>query len=191
MTIITITQTNIDDARRIDAARTYDNGDSLNIAKYCPVAQGCADAGYRDPLVSNGYVRLTDTDGVRWRYDLPRAVQDFINAYDDAEVVEPITFELDSRIWIGGKTPAPEAAATAGTIEIRHSVVDGMFRVCATFRGGGEVDGILTLAAAERIALSARRWWKRRQDQYLEHLACVQDPGDAMPRGWTPPRKRS
>ena len=186
---ITISQTNIDDARRIDAARAFGDDDSLNIAKYCPIAQGCVAAGFRDPQVSNRYVRLTDDGGTRWRYDLPQAVQDFITAYDDAEHVEPLTFELDNRIWVAGKTPAPEAAATAGTIEIRHCAVNGAFVVRATFRGGGEA-WAHTAAAAERIALSARRWWKRHQAQYLADLERVQDPGDAMPRGWTPPRRR-
>ncbi|MDE0227299.1 MAG: hypothetical protein OXJ62_00410 [Spirochaetaceae bacterium] len=190
MPTITITQTNIDDARRIDAARSYDNHDSLNVAKYCPVAQGCADAGFRDPLVSNGYVRLTDEAGARWRYDLPKAVQDFINAYDDAEHVEPLTFELENRIWVAGKTPASEPAATAGTLSIHYCAVNAMYRVAATFAGGREVDGILTLPAAERIAGSARRWWKRHQDEYLEQLARVEDPDDAMPHGWEPPRRR-
>ena len=63
------------------------------------------------------------------------------------------------------------------------------YRVNASFKGGGEA-WAHTRRAAERIAASAGRWWRRHQDNYLAHLACVLDPGDRMPRGWTPPRRR-
>ena len=79
-------------------------------------------------------------------------------------------------------------ADTAGTINVwqdgRHA-----YRVTATFTGGG-VYWAGTRRAAERLAASAGRWWRRHQDQYLADLACVQDPGDGMPRGWQPPRRR-
>ena len=79
-------------------------------------------------------------------------------------------------------------ADTAGTIDIRR---DGRaaYRVSATFTGGG-VYWAGTRRAAERLAASAGRWWRRHQDQYLVDLANVQDPGDRMPRGWQPPRGR-
>ena len=79
-------------------------------------------------------------------------------------------------------------ADTAGTIDIRR---DGRaaYRVSATFTGGG-VYWAGTRRDAERIAASAGRWWRRHQDQYLTDLANVQDPGDRMPRGWQPPRRR-
>ena len=63
------------------------------------------------------------------------------------------------------------------------------YRVTATFKGGGEA-WAETRRAAERLAASAGRWWRRHQDSYLEQLACVLDPGDRMPMGWTPPRRR-
>ena len=77
-------------------------------------------------------------------------------------------------------------ADTAGTINVwqdgRHA-----YRVTATFTGGG-VYWADTRRAAERLAASAGRWWRRHQDQYLIDLA--KDPGDRLPRGWQPPRRR-
>ena len=79
-------------------------------------------------------------------------------------------------------------ADTAGTINVwqdgRHA-----YRVTATFTGGG-VHWATTRRDAERLAASAGRWWRRHQDQYLIDLANVQDPGDRLPRGWQPPRRR-
>ena len=77
-------------------------------------------------------------------------------------------------------------ADTAGTIDIRR---DGRvaYRVSATFTGGG-VYWAGTRRAAERLAASAGRWWRRHQ--YLVDLANEQDPGDRMPRAWQPPRRR-
>lgn len=77
---------------------------------------------------------------------------------------------------------AAAAAPAAGTIEIRHCTTDGAFVVRATFRGGGEAIAP-TIDHAERIALSARRWWRRHQDQYLRDVTAGLNP-----RGWTPPR---
>ena len=58
-----------------------------------------------------------------------------------------------------------------------------------TFSGGGDA-GAHTRRAAERLAASAGRWWRRHQEQYLEDLACVQDPGDRLPRAWQPQKRR-
>ena len=77
---------------------------------------------------------------------------------------------------------------TAGTINIWRNDV-GTYRVCGTFKGGGEA-WATTMRAAVRLAMSMSRWWRRHQDSYLAQLACAQDPGDRMPRGWTPPRRR-
>ena len=82
----------------------------------------------------------------------------------------------------------PRAADTAGTLDIRRDGRDA-YRVSATFTGGG-VYWAGTRRAAERLAASAGRWWRRHQDQYLTDLAGVQDPGDRMPRAWQPPRRR-
>ena len=87
----------------------------------------------------------------------------------------------------GGKSD-PAVADTAGTVNVwpeGHG-----YRVTATFTGGG-VAWAHTRRAAERMAASAGRWWRRHQDQYLIDLDSVQDPGDRMPRGWTPPRRRT
>ena len=81
----------------------------------------------------------------------------------------------------------PPVAATAGKIDIYRE--GHGYRVNASFKGGGEA-WAHTRRAAERIAASAGRWWRRHQDSYLAQLACVLDPGDRMPRGWTPPRRR-
>ena len=107
MARITITQTNIDDARQADAARQLLQQDgatvpsSLQLARCCPVAQACKDAGFDAPVVSADKVRLTDPDG-RWRYDLPHEAIEFVKAYDESGVVEPLTFDLDARISITG-----------------------------------------------------------------------------------------
>ena len=79
-------------------------------------------------------------------------------------------------------------ADTAGTLDIRRDGRDA-YRVTATFTGGG-VYWAGTRRAAERLAASAGRWWRRHQDQYLADLANVQDPGDRLPRAWQPPRRR-
>ena len=81
----------------------------------------------------------------------------------------------------------PPAASTAGKIDIYRE--GHGYRVTATFKGGGEA-WAETRRAAERLAASAGRWWRRHQDNYLAQLACVLDPGDRMPMGWTPPRRR-
>ena len=78
---------------------------------------------------------------------------------------------------------------TAGTINIWRNDESGAYRVCGTFKGGGEA-WATTMRAAVRLAMSMSRWWRRHQDSYLAQLACAQDPGDRMPRGWTPPRRR-
>ena len=80
------------------------------------------------------------------------------------------------------------AADTAGTVNVyrdgRHA-----YRVTATFTGGG-VYWAMSRRAAERLAASAGRWWRRHQDSYLIDLSNVLDPGDRMPTGWIPPRSR-
>ena len=93
-----------------------------------------------------------------------------------------------TRQYVTGRS-FPPARDTAGTINVWRVDATGAYRVCGTFKGGGEAYA-RTIRAACHIALSMSRWWRRHQDSYLAQLACVLDPGDRMPRGWTPPRRR-
>ena len=89
------------------------------------------------------------------------------------------------KLWIDA--PYTPRADRGGTIQMFSE--HGAFRVVGSFTGGGEA-WATTLRAALRVTDSMRRWWTRHQDGYLAQLACCQDPGDRMPCGWTPPRRR-
>ena len=87
-----------------------------------------------------------------------------------------------------GGPPRTAIASAAGTINIWRRDDGSGYRVVSTFTGGGEA-WARTMRGAVRLAMSMSRWWRRHQGAYLARLACVQDPGNRMPRGWTRPRR--